>query len=631
MICARKYESFGVHPGERWLFAGTNSGQISTIDVDSFRILSEVQAHSGSIYATVVHATLPYVAAMSVDRSVSVWKIGQDGLLSEMGTLSTRDIPAEEDTLKVRPAQSPSRALGFHDRERRLVTRTGSGALLELDFDETSELRVIRCNRFFGDKDMVFSRFLPDSNLVLSADNFGALVLSENGTIVKKWTVGDRNVHWAEQIDGDEYLLASDTLKVFRLDLSGKKEMIHGNCVLRDDLEHVDYNKTSKRAFISSFDRNIYEIDPQSCDVTRVAWRAPFKCDWIKSLSSSPTTLIVRVRNGSLHKVDVDTGRSLAMIKDTPNALWTSVTMPDGSLLFAGDGNRVLQAKLESVDHRSRLPRFSSRSFELLDRGFGHFKRMILHPQSGRLVLGRTDGTIQVGRAGGTFDVLCNLESAVRDISAHPEKPILFAACEDGTVYKLDLETGSPLLKFKVPSGEPIWSIAYNSERDLVAFSEREGSLYVLSGGDFSIEHEVPSRRTKRMKWADANTLFFVQAARFFKMDLAKGEYGMFGRSHGNTVEDFIWDRRRRYIVAITYKNTVVLVDYLTGQLISESPDQMDYAKGLTWVSEGAEAPGDLYPLDFLTFGRSGIPYLHRIHDEKILCLGPAAGIEFLG
>ncbi|HTE85785.1 MAG TPA: hypothetical protein VK821_13730, partial [Dehalococcoidia bacterium] len=137
MINARRYECFCIDPCERWLFAGNTSGQISVIDIDTFTIVREIQAHVGVLHALAIHPTLPYLAAFATDRCVSIWKRDEaDGSLLPISYTSIRDLPCSNDESHVAPILSHSVALAFHDTERRIATRSGNGGVLELEFDD---------------------------------------------------------------------------------------------------------------------------------------------------------------------------------------------------------------------------------------------------------------------------------------------------------------------------------------------------------------------------------------------------------------------------------------------------------------------------------------------------------------
>lgn len=625
VIAARKIEAFSIEPSERWLFAGNVSGQISVIDIDKFSIVSEVQAHTGIIQAIAAHPQLPYIAALSTDRTTSIWRYDQAGNLSLVCHVLLRNIKPSNDIEDIAYIQSTSQAIGFHDSDRRLVTRSGNAGVLELTFDDNGNWQLLYCVRLHGEADLISARFIKDTDMVLTGSIDGQLVLSEKGEVIRCWQLNQNgNVHWAEHVEDNTYLLASDMRCIVRFDVTGNQEPLLGPIFTRDDLEHVTYNQTSKRAFVASFDRKIYEINPETCVPTRIAFKPPFKCRWIKTLERSPSTILVQSRDGAIYKANVDTGACIASIKETPDTLWTGVNSPNGSILLTGDGEFLLRVETVSVDPIARKPVFVTSRVALDVQPGSYTKRMVQHPITGRLFLGRTNGDVDIV----DHDMvkhLTNLGSAIRDIDINPNQSEVFAACEDGHVYKIHGETGEKLLEYMSPNGRPIWSLVYSPERDLISFAERTGHLSILSGNDFSpVSTDIISGRPKRMKWVNEHTLLYNKLDQLYKFDLTTNEETLLVDSVGNTIEDFIWDAGKRYLVFISYTSNVYLCDFNSGELINWIPDQMDYSKGLLWV-ETANHP-DLYPLDFLTFGRSGTAHHFRIHDEKILALGP---VEF--
>ncbi|MDT7808081.1 MAG: hypothetical protein QOJ70_1894 [Acidobacteriota bacterium] len=620
MIAARKFESFCIDPGERWIFAGNISGQLSVIDIDEFRILHETQAHAGGIQAVAAHPQLPYVAALATDRSVSVWSYDEAGELRRICSIPLRNIKPVNDEDEVPYVQSTSQALGFHDSQRRIVTRSGNAGLVELEFTEDGAYSIVNCARIHRDADLISVRFAKNSDLVLSGSIDGEFVLSERGQLIRRWDVG-HNVHWAEHLSDTTYLLASDRRCVARVDINEPGTILIGESFTRDDLEHVTYNRSSGRAFVGSFDRTIYEIDTESCAPTRVAFEPPFKCRWVKTLERSPSTLLIQCRNGGLYKASVDTGACLGVIKQTPDALWTAINAPDGSLLLSGEGESLVRIEPQSCDPLSRAPVFSVGKSALGMRPDSYTKRMVRQASTGLLVLGRTNGDVVVVEDDEVKRVW-NVGSAVRDLEVAPSRPDLFAACEDGHVYKLDLETGEVKLSFESTAGQPFWSLAYNPWSNALAVGERGGALSVLDADDFAVVTSgLKTSRTKRMKWADADTLLYNKQDELHKIDFRSGERAKHVGPVGNTIEDFIWDEERRYLVMISYTCNLLLCDYESGEVINEVPDQMDYSKGLIWIDPQRRL--DAYPFDFITFGRSGSAHHFRIHDEKILALGP--------
>lgn len=619
MLAARNNLSMCVSADEKYCFAGSLSGEIRTIDIDAFAYRGAVQAHAGGIHAIVHHPSLPYVAAMSTERAMSVWRRGEDGSLSSLLYIDVRDLVCTNDDAPIPYIQSTSQALSFHPTERRLLTRTGAGGLLEIAFDEAGNWEQLQCIRFHGNEDLVQARYLEGSDQILTMANYGEVALSDHGEVLRKWRFGWHNVHWAEHLEGSDYLLASDTRQVIRLDVSGAKAPIVGPYMTRDDLEHVTFNRTTGRAFVAGFDSNVYEISPHDCTTIGVAYMAPYKCRWVKTLERDPGVMILQCRNGGMHKVDLDTGTRVALLKETPEAIWTAAAMPDNSLVMAGDARAFYRLRTGAIDAESRLPEVGVERVPIAIDGDAHFKRLDVQQSTGTVVAGRSDGQIWVGD-GDRFRPLCRIALPVRDLCVHPTLPEFYVAGEDAAVHKFDLRSGAELGTFNSPIGEQFWTIAYNPERDLLAFAEREGSVHIVRGRDLALVESLPDvRRPKRMKWRDANTLLWSRSVELHRFDLDTGKSGVFVHETGNTIEDFIWDDQRRYVIALNYNCLLILCNYDTGEFIDVTPDSMDYSKGLVWLPRVAGS----YPLDFLSIGRTGVANLFRVHDEKILPLGP--------
>lgn len=621
MQAAKNNLSMCVSPDEQWVFAGSLSGQISTIGIDDFKYRSAVQAHAGGIHAVACHETLPYIAAMSTERAFSIWRINntKDGALSKVLYMNVRSMQCENDSQPIPYIQSTSQALSFHPVKKRILTRTGNGGLLEVEFEDDGTFRIVQCVRLHGEEDLVAVRYLKDSKSILTMANYGEVAVSEEGRVLNKWRFGFHNVHWAEHLEGDTYLLASDTRQVIRLDISGHIDPVVGPPITRDDLEHITLNRQSGRAFIAGFDSNVYEVCPKTCVSMGVIYKAPYKCRWVKTLERDPDIMILQCRNGGLHKINLKTSQRTALLKDTPEAIWTSGVLPDGDLIMAGEARSVYRVSLDSIDQQSRVPIMSVRRIPIPVDGDSHFKRLDVQQATGTVIMGRNDGQLWTGD-GEQFRFLCNLEMPVRDLCVHPNEPIVFACTEGNRIYKICTDTGEVCRLFESPIQEQFWAIAYNQEHDLLAFTEREGSLYIVSGSDFKIQHKIPDiRRPKRLRWRDSNTLIWSRSVEMYRFDLDTARKSLYVHETGNTIEDFIWDDDRRYLIVLNYNCLIILCDYETGEFIDVTPDSMDYSKGLVWVPKRE----DSYPLDFLSIGRTGLANLFRIHDEKILPLGP--------
>jgi WD40 repeat protein len=183
MQAARKIEAFSVDARERWAFAGDLCGRLYTIDLDRFEVISEVQAHAGTIMSVATSPAHPYVACLSLDQTVSVLRYNERGVVTPLGFAAIRELsPSNDDPDKRVPiAYSQLHPLGFHDSERRLVTRTANAGVLELAFDESGTFELLTCTRLHGLWDLVNARYVVGSDQVLSSSADGTIVLSEAG------------------------------------------------------------------------------------------------------------------------------------------------------------------------------------------------------------------------------------------------------------------------------------------------------------------------------------------------------------------------------------------------------------------------------------------------------------------
>jgi hypothetical protein len=618
MQSSRKISSFTVCPREDFLFAGNLRGEVLVVQVDDLVVVGSLQVHVGAIEVVAAHQSLPYVAAMSMDRSVSLIDVSDPLRPTLQERFVFRDIKCWNDEWEVAANHSLSQALTFHPTERRLAVRSGNAGVLELDFSGGS-LKPIHCTRLHGDTDLVTLRYVQGGEALLSGAG-GDVVLSRNGHELRRWNFGNFNNHWFEPVDGEHYLIACDELFVIRIDLSDVNEPVLGGKLTRDDLEHVTYNRATGRAFAAGFDGDVYEIDPANCSRIGVAWRAPYKLRWIKTLEREPATLLAYCFNGGIYKVNLDSQRIIEVLKHTPHTIWTALREGD-RLLLAGEGDVVRPVDLTGVDPRTGAPIFTPGVPIPKGRAASYTKRMAFGARG--LVLGQRLGEVWEIRAD-EQRLVVSLEQEIRDLATVPGQSIAYVCTERGRAIKLDIESGTILGVYESERGEPLWSLAYNQERDLLATAERRGELIVIDCKTMKPVYKgaYQTGRPKRMKWC-GDVLLFVQTGRLLRFDLASRTIESYIADCENTIEDFIWDDARQYLVVVGYRTEVVLCDFRTGAKLSVVPDQADFTKGLAWVAPQA-FPG-AYPLDFVTFGRSGTGHLFRIHNERLLALGPIA------
>ncbi|UWQ49917.1 WD40 repeat domain-containing protein [Leisingera caerulea] len=615
--------------------AGNISGQILLIQTEKFEVVRDYQAHAGVIHAIAIHPSLPYAASIGTDHTLAIWQLDADeGLLELISMTSVRDVICTNDTEPVDAVVSHSVALGFHGTQQRVVTRSGNGGVMEAAFDDVGQLTILSCVRMHEDWDVQMARYVVGSDYVLSAGRDGHVVLSSLGRVVCKWKLfGDEVCHWIEFLEEDTYLIASDAGRVGRLDLSDRTPPVIGDRFARDDMEFISYNAVSKRAFATSFDRGVYEIDPNTCQSLGHRYSPGYKCVWAKSLLTEPSSLIVHSRNGGLYKADIDTGDTLGEINECPPALWSFVRAKTGDLIGAGEGSGIVHVSLKDVDPMSRVASYEYTTQETAMPLNSYSKRIAYHPDSNRLYFGRTSGELWTGHLKGKtvqgLKCIFDAKSAIRDIVLDETGKALFLVTEDGMAAQFNTETHEVEARFQTdgePFAAPLWALAYNPDRRLLAVADRGSIIYILNVDDFSVAGTCPARRVKRMKWLDSDRLLYGDRDKIMRLDVVRqvSDY-LVPEGLQNSVEDFIWDGSGRYLLAISYQCIVALCDLQTGVVLDIIRDRMDYSKGLAWVpADNASA----YPWDFVTWGRAGSLQHYRLHEEGILPIGPVQAAQ---
>jgi WD40 repeat protein len=614
-MARNKINAFCLDHSGKWAFAATISGQILSIDLDRFEIVHRTEAHSGTINVIKTHPLFPILGALGEDRRITLWKYTEDGRVLPLLNFSNREFQPENDAEGFNPHQSTSQAFSFHSTELRVVSRAGNSSILEFTFDLEGNYSILRCIVLNKEHDISTTHYLPNSNQYFAATVRGHVYLAEDNQVLHEWRLSEETSHWFEHYKNREFLVASDSRSVFKINLEKPEDVKKGVAFARDDFEHIHYQPKTGKIFASSFDRNIYEIDPQTLNATQIVFRSPFKCRWIATLPSKPNQMIVQCRNGALYLIDTLDGKILNQIKETPDALWTAVGIEKTKeILMAGEGNYAIKIKqTESVVEHFDLP---------ADKN-SYTKRMAIQERTGLIALGRTDGQICLISEGGKPELLLQLSSAVRDLDFHPNEPILFAALEDGRVLKIDCLNQSILCERLYFN--PVWAIAYNSKKNLLAISERMGELLILNGENLEVTFATTDNRfSKRMKWLDDHRLLYGFSSAIHVLDLKTCTTEIFLPQSGNSIEDFVWDDSKTYLISINYNRDLILQDIPSKRVLSKVPDQLDYSKGILFLGKKLNPNGS--PHQFITFGRCGVPHLYQIQDEKILALGPYNG-----
>jgi hypothetical protein len=429
-----------------------------------------------------------------------------------------------------------------------------------------------------------------------------------------------RPIHCAAHVGGTDYLLASDTRRAIRFDATGERPPRVGPPIVRDHLEQIVINPSSGRVFVAGFDRTVVEMDPDTLERRGVVLETPFKLRWIHSFAREPETLVVQCRNGALYRANLAERRATGVLKQTPNALWTAARVSAEEVIIAGEGPEVLRVRATGADMPTRETRFACKWVSTGASRGSYAKRMVLHEPTGSVVQGRSDGEILVLREGQTRK-LTRLPSPIRDVAVAPEGAELFAVTEDGAAWRVDLTTGRVLARFHTGE-EPLWSLAYNHARGLLAVCERQGSMYLLDAGDLSVRLSVSEAfGPKRMRWRDEDRLLIGRGAELCELNVAEGEMKSVIPFAGNTIEDFGWDDEQRFFAICTYVRRVHIFDLATWAQLDVANFDLDFPKGLLWLSKD-RAPG-AHPYELLVFGRSGVAYRYRVHDQRLQHLGP--------
>ena len=618
-MSAHHINAFCIDREERWLFAGDKSGQLRTISIDDFKIARTLQAHPGTLQSMTSHPHQNYIGLLGKDRAVSVWSYSREGELTRLFHCSTR-ICSEID---LPPFHSESQAIAFHPTLPRLLTRSGNGCVLELDYSDPNHIAEVFAIRVFGLKDVVTVTYTNDGKLVLAGSSDGRVAIIEKGRLKIILTVNEtqETVHWFEPWRNESFFLASDSRYLSHFNPTGDLTLKKGDPFAKDDMEHVTYNPVSDRLFASSFDRQVYEIDPLSLKTKGIVFKAPFKLRWIKSLKRNPDLLIAQVRDGSLYKHNVAQNRTEAVVKLTPNALWSAARAFNGDLLLAGEGGYAFQLSIQSTNSVTRIPRVQVKKTYLCETDGSYTKRVAASKSSDIAVFGRTNGDILLLEEGKPR-TLANVGSAIRDLECFSNKPQLCTVTEAGECLVIDLRDGRILRSFKSET-EPLWSLALNEAMGVIAVGERNGKLHILDSERMEIIQSTFCRLPKRMRWFDEKTLLVTHSDKIDKIEFVEGTWSHepeFFDTNGNTVEDFCWDEERRYFVAFNYNKLITLFDAMTGEKLATTYDSMDYMKGCVFLKKNAG--GSDYPTDFVTFGRMGQVRLYRIHDEQLMSMG---------
>ena len=606
----KNIEAFCITPDEQTIFAANKMGEILIIDVDTFQILNREQIHMGSMNVIAVHQNGQYLSSLGNDGYLSICKIINESTLVLLHLIKIRDLKPEFDRFKRGP--SVSQALALHPKKLRLASRAGTAGVFELEFDEQS-YKIIHCTRLHDAYDPFTLCYTGKNNELLSgANGTGGIVLSEDGKIINKWHA-EKGLHWFERLNEDNFLIACDSMQMLRLNIRNNELPYKGPIISRSHLEHITYNPISKKAYTTAFEHKVLEVDPTSGEIKKLIWVPPFKCRWAHSLQSSPDVLIVQCRNGGLYKINVASGRVIQKIKETQHALWT-IAEYDSVLYTAGEGNHFQKFMPQSVDDYLYYTRYCAEQHEITKDDYQHTKTLRVNEKY--IAFGRSSGELIVHRMPDLSSVLSvQLSDFIKDI-ALSEQDVVYACCEDGALYQVNLITHEVIKLYQ--SEKPLWSLALNGSK--LAFSNRVDRMYL-----YNLEKNNVQQWTSQyafahvMRWADDQHLYFCGGSMLYKVAVGQDKKSLVLRLP-NSIRDFAWDQQRRYLVVVAYTRFLYLCDYGSGEILDVHADRADYSKGITFLDKSKNLSG--YHSDFVVVGRAGLPIGFRIHDDRILNCG---------
>jgi len=572
-------------------FAGTKGGEILIIPVDSFTVSMRKKIHWGTIEAIAISPERKLLACLSGDRKVSILRYDADHRLDIVSLFSVRDLGSDDFGI----FHSTSQAIAIHPTKAQIATRSGNSAVVELDFMGTQLSQVRVC-----EEDIATLCYSSSGHYLLAGSTGGTIGLIANGELqnsIKPEGLTE-TVHWFEPLEDNRYIVACDSRRVLELQIDENRRLTYrnGEIFAHDDMEHVTLNHDKKICLASSFDRRIYRIDLDSLKSTGVALTAAFKLRWTKFVKNSDRIVIVQNRDGSLLKSDILTGETLAMVKNTPDAIWTAYRRRD-EIICAGERGYMYRIPLQEDGAVLGLPT----KHPLTDTDSGYIKRIVpMEDDDFIAVMSRGRIIVKQNGASMTHD----LPTAFRDVCYCPQRQCCYLASEDGTVYQYHRGQITALHQ----GDEPIWSLGVSPDGATLAFAERLGKIYLYDLEQNQVVETTDCRLPKRLKWFDNRTLYISYSGSIHKIffDEQWQHHVEFIRPNDNTVEDFVFIDD--YIVFITYNRRIWLYDRLSATQLDSVYNSEDYMKNIIHINDNI----------FATLGRSGYLQQYELHNEQI-------------
>ncbi|SFL22815.1 WD40 repeat [Pseudovibrio ascidiaceicola] len=590
--------SFAYDGQAKMLFAGTRYGKILILN-EQLDVQGEFAAHDGMIDGISICPARKLIAAMGGGREIFLGSYDDQNSISQIFRKNIR-LEGIDD---VEPIHSTSQAVDLHPTEAKLITRTGNSSIVELDF-QGNVLSSGRASFY----DIITTKYSSCGSYALFGTNNGCIGVYANGhveTFVSPHKIVE-TFHWFEEVGPDEFIAACDQRFLVRVVVRKTDTFAldceFGELFTNDDLEHITRSKGG-RLLASSFDRNVYEIDPANLNPIKVAFKAPFKTRWVKFSEADPSIAFVQVRDGSIIKFNCDTGERISEFKQTPPAVWSCCNHND-DVIACGEEGLVLRIGLQSD---GPVVVGTAQVLQKLSLDGGYFKRIELGKNSEAL-LGSTCGKgylIKDNQKIKTFD----FSAAVRDISFSIKTSCFYVALEDGRVLQLLNDKTIEIFR----SSEPIWSIAVSPTGEILAVGERGGSIYLLDTNSHQVVEKTLGKLPKRMKWLSPDALLVTHRSAIDKVYREDGVWYhdvQFVDSEANTVEDFVVFGS--YVIFVNYANRIYLGDIVSGDVLDSCYYGAEHMKAINISKTGVVS----------IMGRGGTIKNYIIHSEQILPVG---------
>jgi hypothetical protein len=478
----------------KYIIAGDKQGYVYLFNTKSLKCIHKLRATCSIIQSISFHYERLEFLLLSIDFSIIYCRV-KDSKIEILNKFSGLEYITNDN---YRVVMSESQAVAISKENALIAFRNPTAALTILDCNNLNNPVLINTIRFDCPGDIVTLHWHDNQNLLVGFGS-GEILLTDTKNIIQQWKHEELNetIHWFEPLPNNQYIIATDSRRIVHLDLNTRKIKL-GPVFAKDDFEHICYDIESKRVFATSFDRNIYEICLKTLSAKSVIYTAPFKLRWLNIIKiNGKSFLIAQVRNGSIHKICLETKNLIGSIQGCTQTLWTAIDLKGKRRIF-GENKCFIKTTHDIYETEHALDTLSTiYKDHYIKRSFGN---------NDNIVTGGTNGLIAYYNTANSEKRYYHLHSAIRDLCL-TDKGELFVITENGELwYSPNPQKHDPSIKFKT-SSEPLWSLAYNNYFQLLSVGERMGRLLIFDK-HFNLIIESDTRLPKRMKWIDNNKLF---------------------------------------------------------------------------------------------------------------------------